>query len=104
MNSASFKARIPIRHTHYVFFPRHGNLLRKVEGSIPLTSQSRTQTDPHWQQRLVTSVNYKLLMSLPLLHYVQHQRGRSHPDGAAGMGTGKEVSRQKGRGELEGRI
>lgn len=62
--------------------------------------------DPHLQTRPVTSVHCKLLMSLLLLHYVQRRRGRSHPDGAAGMGTGKEINRQKsrGEGELEGRI
>jgi len=38
-------------------------------------------------------------MSLLLLHDVQHQRGRSHPDGAIGMGAGKEINRQRGAGE-----
>jgi hypothetical protein len=56
---------------HHVFFRRHMDLLWKIEGSILLTSQSQTQKDPHWQQQLVTSANYKLLMSLLLLHYVQ---------------------------------
>jgi hypothetical protein len=32
------------------------------------------------------------MMSLLLLHDVQHQRGRSHPDGATGMGAGKEIN------------
>jgi len=37
-------------------------------------------------------------MSLLLLHDVQHQRGRSHPDGAIGMGAGKEINRQREAG------